>query len=278
MMLVNGQAQEYIAVADRGLQYGDGLFETVAVNAGSPRLWERHRRRLASGCRRLGIGEIDPDTLWHEIREVCSGVDKGVLKVIVTRGAGSRGYRPGPAARPTRIVATYPWPDYPAAHWQEGVAVRMCATRMGRNAALAGLKHLNRLEQVLARREWDDPRIAEGLMQDEDGHVVSGTMTNLFIADAGRLMTSPLTACGVEGVMRGVILDMAAESGIACEVASLTRQELDRATEVFVCNALIGIWPVQRIEQREYAVGPLTVSLGERLRVYLRDGNSHGAE
>ena len=278
MILVNGQAQEHIAVADRGLHYGDGLFETVAVNAGSPRLWERHWRRLSSGCRRLAIEKIDPDTLWHEARTVCSGVDKGVLKVIITRGAGSRGYRPEPAGAPTRIVATYPWPAYPDAHWREGVELRVCTTRMGRNADLAGLKHLNRLEQVLARREWDDPRIAEGLMLDGDGNVISGTMTNLFIADAGRLLTPALTACGVEGVMRGVIMDMAAQSGIACDVAPLSLQDLQRAAEMFVCNALIGIWPVRRIERREFAIGPLTLSLGERLRSYLRDGNSKGAE
>lgn len=266
MMLVNGQAQEHIAVADRGLQYGDGLFETIAVSAGLPRLWDRHLRRLSSGCRRLGIAGIDPEELRDEASRVCVGVERGVLKVIVTRGEGGRGYRPARTGKATRIVATYPWPDYPDAYWQRGVAVRMCATRLGRNAALAGLKHLNRLEQVVARREWDDPQIAEGLMLDDGDHVIAGTMSNLFIVTSGRLMTPLLTACGVEGVMRGVILDIADELAIPWEAAPLSRQDLHQAAEVFVCNALIGIWPVRCIEQQGYAVGPLTELLGERLR------------
>jgi 4-amino-4-deoxychorismate lyase len=270
MMLVNGQAREHIAVADRGVQYGDGLFETIAVDAGRPRLWERHWRRLASGCRRLGIEGIDPQELRDEARRLCDGIDKGVLKVIVTRGEGGRGYRSADAGKATRIVATYPWPAYPEAHWQRGVAVRMCTTRLGRNTVLAGLKHLNRLEQVMARREWDDPQIAEGLMLDDDGHVIAGTMSNLFIATSGRLATPLLTACGVEGVMRGVILDIAAEAAIPREEALLSRQNLRRADEVFLCNALIGIWPVRRIEHQEYAVGSLTELLGERLRALLR--------
>jgi 4-amino-4-deoxychorismate lyase len=270
MILVNGQEQHHIAVADRGLHYGDGLFETIAIGAGLPRLWQRHWRRLASGCRRLGIEGVDPEILWDEARRVCAGIERGVLKVIVTRGEGGRGYRPVRTGKATRILATYPWLDYPQSHWQHGVTLRICTTRLGRNPALAGMKHLNRIEQVMARREWEDPRIAEGLMLDDDGHVIAGTMTNLFTVNAGHLITPALTACGVEGVMRGVILDLAAESAIAHQQAPLTRQDLQNADEVFISNALIGIWPVRRIEQQDYAPGPLTELLSERLNAVLQ--------
>jgi 4-amino-4-deoxychorismate lyase len=269
MMLVNGQAQDHIAVADRGLHYGDGLFETIAVTGGQPRLWERHWRRLSTGCRRLGITPPDPEMLWEEARSVCTGVDRGVLKIILTRGAGGRGYRPPQTGQATRIIAMYPWPAYPEANWQQGVAVRVCTTRLGRNRALAGIKHLNRLDQVLARSEWEDPYIAEGLMLDDDGHVIAGTMSNLFIVTAQGLHTPILTACGVAGVMRSVILELAAELDIAWQEAPLRLQDLHRAEEVFLTNALIGIWPVCRIEQRDYSVGSLTELLGGRLKALL---------
>jgi 4-amino-4-deoxychorismate lyase len=269
MMLVNGQAQDHIAVADRGLHYGDGLFETIAVKGGQPRLWERHWRRLSTGCRRLGIAQPDPEMLREEARRVSLDVDRGVLKIILTRGAGGRGYRPPHTEQATRIMATYPWPAYPEANWQQGVAVRICTTRLGRNPALAGMKHLNRLEQVLARSEWREPHIAEGLMLDDDGHVIAGTMSNLFIVAAQGLLTPVLAACGVAGVMRSVILDLAAELGIAWQEAPLRLEDLHRADEVFLTNALIGIWPVGRIEQRNYSIGSLTELLGGRLEALL---------
>jgi len=258
MILVNGQAQEHIPVADRGLQYGDGLFETLAVRAGSPRLWDRHWHRLSAGCRRLGIEGIEEQTLREEAARVCAGVARGVLKIIITRGTGGRGYRPATADVASRIVTLFPWPDYPDRYWREGITARICSTRLGRNSALAGLKHLNRLEQVMARREWDDPRIAEGLMLDDQDTVIAGTMTNLFLVSAGGLLTPRLGECGVEGVMRGVILEIAAEEGIPCDLGRADRQALHQASELFLSNALIGIWPVRRLGRQEYAIGPIT--------------------
>jgi len=269
MILVNGQIQDHIAVADRGLHYGDGLFETIAVKDGQPRLWARHCLRLSTGCRRLGIAQPDPEMLWEEASHVCSGVDRGVLKIILTRGASGRGYRPPQTGQATRILATYPWPAYPDAYWRQGVAVRLCTTRLGRNSALAGMKHLNRLEQVLARSEWEDPHIAEGLMFDDADHVIAGTMSNLFIVTAQSLLTPVLTACGVAGVMRGVILDLATELDIAWQEAPLRLGDLHRADEVFLSNALIGIWPVRHIGQRDYSVGSITELLGGRLQALL---------
>jgi 4-amino-4-deoxychorismate lyase len=269
MILINGQAQDHIAVADRGLHYGDGLFETIAVYGGLPRLWERHWRRLSTGCRRLGIAQPDPEILWEEASHVCSGVDRGVLKIIFTRGAGGRGYRPPQTGQATRIMATYPWPAYPEANWRQGVEVRICTTRLGRNSALAGMKHLNRLEQVLARSEWEAPHIAEGLMCDDDDHVIAGTMSNLFIVTAKGLLTPVLTACGVAGVMRSVILELAAELDITWQETQLRLEDLHCADEVFLTNALIGIWPVRCIEQRDYSVGSLTGLLGGRLQALL---------
>lgn len=264
-MLINGEARNSVSGADRGLHYGDGLFETMAIRMGIPQFWDRHWRRLDHGCERLGIVGVDRENLRKEACGVSSDVEQGVLKVIITRGEGGRGYRPPQSAPATRIVAAYPWPDYPMAYAEEGVVARICAVRLGRNPALAGLKHLNRLEQILARREWDDPRVAEGLMLDNRGYVISGTMSNVFMVKDGQLMTPLLNECGVAGVMRGILLELAEEAGISWCETDLSPRDISFADEVFLSNSLIGIWPVRSIERQVYVIGPVQRLLAERL-------------
>jgi 4-amino-4-deoxychorismate lyase len=200
------------------------------------------------------------------MERLLAGADRAVLKLIVTRGAGGRGYRPPSLHMSSRILAMYPWPDYPASCREQGVKVRLCRIPLGRNSWLAGIKHLNRLEQVLARQEWDDPEISEGLMRDSDGNVVEGTMTNLFVVHEQRLMTSSLNACGVAGVMRGYLLDLARQEHMPIEECNISLARLYEADEVFLCNALIGIWPVNEVEGTAFKPGPVTRYLLQRLQ------------
>ncbi len=265
MILINGIAANKVDVADRGLHYGDGLFETLAVRAGKPLLWDRHLERLSAGCARLGFPQPDEDLLYKEAAQVCAGVTQGVLKIILTRGVGGRGYRPPAVAHPTRMVARYPWPGYSAQSAAQGIALRVCATRLARNPALAGMKHLNRLEQVLARNEWADSGIAEGIMLDNEGQIISGTMSNLFLVKAGALLTPDVTQCGVAGVMRGLILDIAARLNLAPRVTGLTLNDALEADELFVCNSLIGLWPVRQLAERHYPYGPVSARLAAEL-------------
>ena len=251
-MLIDGRPADAVPVADRGLHYGDGLFETIAVFHGRPCLWQAHLHRLSLGCQRLGIPLPDSDSLAAEARQLCAGVDRGVLKLIVTRGEGGRGYRPPSKAQPRRIFSLHPWPDYPAASWQEGVQVRWCETPLGLNPALAGIKHCNRLEQVLARAEWDDPAVAEGLMCDVRGQVIEGTMSNLFVLKDGRLHTPPLDQCGIAGIARGVLMELAAVQGWSCQSVALTRDEVMQADGLLLSNAVIGLWPVAQLAGRHY--------------------------
>lgn len=267
MILINGQAGDSVSAFDRGLQYGDGLFETIAVRDGAPRLWDRHMARLADGCRRLRLPEPDRDTLAREAAQLCAGTARAVLKLVITRGPGTRGYRITPAdpetaaARATRIVMLLPAPERAAQDYRDGIALRLCTTRLGSNPALAGIKHLNRLEQVLARDEWDDPEVREGLMRDRDGALIAGTMSNLFVVTGGAVRTPALGECGVAGVMRGFVMDAAPALGIAVSEGRLTVDALDTADEIFMCNSLIGIWPVRRFEARTFAIGPVTRQL-----------------
>jgi len=248
-VLVDGVAGGRLDPLDRGLQYGDGLFETMAVRDGRARFFEWHLTRLADGARRLAMPVPEESRLAGQIAAAWPG-GRGVVKVICTRGPAGRGYRPPARVEPTCVVAGFDWPAWPATAWSEGIRLRYCRTRLGRNPLLAGIKHLNRLEQVLARAEWDDDGIAEGLMQDDRGLVISGTQSNLFAVIAGRIVTPALDQCGVAGVMRGAFCRWAAEQGTTIVERGIRAGELETATEIFVTNALIGAWPVRELAGR----------------------------
>ena len=153
MILVNGVPTEMVPVQDRGFQYGDGLFETLAIREGRPLRWLAHMERLARDCAILGIPAPPEAVLAAEADRLCSEQQRCVLKLTVTRGCGGRGYAPPPEPEPTRVLALHDWPAYPRSFWNEGISAVVCRTRLAHQPQLAGLKHLNRLEQVLARRE-----------------------------------------------------------------------------------------------------------------------------
>ncbi len=264
-MLIDGRDSTTISAQDRGLLYGDGLFETLAVRNGAPLRWERHLQRLMLGCERLQIPCPDVTTLTVEAQKLCKGQERAVLKLIVTRGVGGRGYRAPSQPQATRILALHPWPDYPPEHARDGVRVRLCSTRLAQQPLLAGIKHLNRLEQVLARAEWHAEDIAEGLLFDHDDHVIEATMSNLFMVRDGRLFTPDLSDCGVAGIMRAMIIEIAASLGVSCNVGPIMRAELFDATELMLCNSLIGLWPVRQLDERQLAPGPLTRRLQQAL-------------
>lgn len=264
-VLVDGKSSDSVSVTDRGLQFGDGVFETILVREGAPDYWPEHVARLRRGLEVLGIPFDAHRALERESLRLCRDRKRAVLKIIVTRGAAGRGYAPPARCRPTRMVAVHPAPELPASYRDHGVRVRWCETRIGINPRLAGIKHLNRLEQVMARREWSDPRIAEGLMRDAEGRVVAATACNLFIVRDGKLLTPSLARCGVAGIMRAVIMRNAREIGSnACE-CELRREDVDSADEVFLTNSLVGVWPVAEIGAVRLAPGPLTRKLMERV-------------
>ena len=257
---VNGEPQDQVPVSNRGLQYGDGLFETLPIIHGQIPLLTYHLDRLYAGCERLAITAPLRDELQTELLNVARHERRAVLKLIVTRGAGGRGYQPPANAHTTRILTRHSWPEYFPAWSESGVQLRICDMRLGCNSWLAGLKHLNRLEQVLARAEWsDDDLWQEGLMLDEEGAVIEGTMTNVFarLRDGSRV-TPVLDRCGVAGVMRRYLLESAAQLGEPVAEIRLSLMKLREAQEVFMCNSLIGVWPVRHIHDKEYAIGDWT--------------------
>ncbi|KFN41233.1 aminodeoxychorismate lyase [Arenimonas oryziterrae] len=246
-----------IAADDRGLNYGDGLFETILVHAGEPVWWPEHWRRLAYGAQRLGIPLPEEAPLLAEARSLCAGQDRAVLKLVLTRGSGGRGYAPPADPRPTCVLSLHPLPPPAPAH----IALRWCDTPMAVQPALAGIKHLNRLENVLARSEWSDPDIFEGLLCDTAGRVVCATAANVFARIDGIWRTPDLALAGVAGIARDWLL--AHEDRM--EVTVMGRETVESADAVFLCNAVRGILPVARLGARHWPVDPVTTDLRRRL-------------
>lgn len=260
MILVDGVAQPQVDAMDRGLHYGDGLFETLAVFSGEIRCWDDHWRRLSEGCRKLGLQCPERALLEQEVYESCGGTSRKVVKILLTRGSGPRGYRVPPKTSTRRILVASDWPEYPSRHVQEGVRVRLCYTRLGHNPTLAGIKHCNRLEQVLARQEWQD-EAEEGLMLDLDGNVIEGTMSNVFLVKGDTLVTPDLARCGVAGVTRQRIIEQAPGLGVPVEVSDIKLEQVHEAQGIFLCSTVIGLWPVRFFEKRDYPLPGLLPAL-----------------
>jgi 4-amino-4-deoxychorismate lyase len=265
---VDGQPADALSLKDRGLAYGDGLFETIAVRGGQPLLLDRHLLRLADGCSRLAIA-ADHQLIRNELLAYATALDEGVLKLILTRGDSLRGYAPDPSAQARRILQGGPPAVYPVVHGEQGIRLFPCATRLSNQPLLAGLKHLNRLEQVIARAEWQDTEHAEGLMLDRVGRVIEGVFSNLFLVRDGMLITANLKRCGVAGVMRAELLFQAESLGIPTQVTDITLEQLQWADEVFVCNSVYGVWPVRAYAALSWPVGPLTRKLQTIARALL---------
>ncbi|HUO68166.1 MAG TPA: aminodeoxychorismate lyase [Gammaproteobacteria bacterium] len=264
LWLVNGR-ETGVDPSDRGLAYGDGLFETMASVDGRIRWLEYHFERLERGCRRLGIVPPDRDLVKAEIDAHCPRSGRAIVKLIVTRGPGERGYRPPDAPKSTRILGFSAWHEHPSSHYSRGIRVRVCGLRLGASPALAGLKHLCRLEQVLAQIELRGHDVEQGLLLDTTELVVGGSSSNVFAVRGAELLTPAVTRNGIAGVMRRVVLEEAPLVGLVAREVDLALHDLTDADELFVTNALIGIWPVARLDERVFARGPATVRLMQRL-------------
>jgi 4-amino-4-deoxychorismate lyase len=245
--LVNGVREAHVSVYDRGLQYGDGIFETWRCEQGRVRWFDRHLARLGDGCARLGIQRPDGTVLRREAESLLDGQARAIAKLVLTRGvATARGYRPAGDEQATRILTAYPWP----APSRQEFRVGLSPVALSCNPLLAGLKHLNRLEQVLAQQAAAAAGVDEVLMCSSGGQVISGSMSNLFVARDGALVTPPVEEGAVAGIMRSLVLDLAPKLGIPVSIRTLSRQELEVAPSLFVTNVRLGVQAVHWYEGR----------------------------
>lgn len=255
LTLVNGRPADQVAVSERALHYGDGLFETISCRLGRPRWLALHWQRLQAGCRRLQLPFEDFQSLTDEVTQLAAGTSECIIKVIVSRGAAKqRGYRPSGQETPTRIVSRHPWPVESDAG--RPLRVALSSVRLGINPLLAGLKHLNRLEQVLAQQARPEG-IDEVLMLSSAGELVGGSMSNVFLVNEAGLFTPAVHQCGVAGVMRRLLLEIADSSRTdrACQIIirPVSADELAGVSEAFVTNVRWGIRSIARLDGRELA-------------------------
>ena len=246
-------------LSDRGLAYGHGVFETMLCVSGDIPLKDRHLRRLKRGAKRLGI-----PFFYDDVQSAINTVDAEsacIIKAILTAGNGGFGYRNPLDIKPRLIISQYPLPVDLQQQRELGIKLWECQQRLSSNAALAGIKHLNRLEQVLARNEEHADECSDGIMLDQLGNVIETTSANLFIKlpDAGWI-TPDLEHCGVDGVMRSLLLDeVFPAAGIACTIDRIERAQLQQVREMFSCNSVRGIVPITGIISQNSTMQTLTI-------------------
>jgi 4-amino-4-deoxychorismate lyase len=247
--LINGQRAERISIRDRGFQYGDGCFETVRVLSNKPILWSAHLKRLKNACKTLQLS-VNFELLKSEITQLLQDNKTAdvILKITVTRGEGGRGYKPPEHANCTRIIQLI---DYVAADTRTGARVVVCQHRLSSNSLLGGIKHLNRLDQVIASAQIPAD-FDEGLCLDEQGSVIEGCRSNLLLAIDNQLVTPDLGKSGVEGVMLNYLIDKFQTLDTRVLRKTISLRELKTAGEIFLCNSVFGIWPVAEIENEDW--------------------------
>ena len=258
-ILINGENKQQLDVLDRATQYGDGLFETIALINGKFLLWNLHIQRLKKSAYRLGLPLPKIDLLFNEAEQLKNQTNqkKAVLKIIISRGQGGRGYAVPNPPNVTRILSLHPYPNYPQEWRTKGIQAEISPIQLGLNPLLAGMKHLNRLEQVLARSDWHNPHIAEKVMLDINQNVIEGTQSNLFIITNQQLYTPLLNNSGVEGVMKQYVVQQMTELGIHCTEKNLKINDLIHADGLFFTNSVMGYWVVKQFENKHYLATPL---------------------
>lgn len=263
-MLFNGESVSHDLARTRALHYGDGVFRTALVMAGEVVDLDRQLAKLARDAAGLDLDCPDPGLLADEARRLAAASRAGALRVLLSRVDSGRGYAPG-SRDCDRLLQLRPLPDYPRERWTQGARLGWSKVLLGIQPRLAGIKHLNRLEQVLASRDWPADQ-HEVVMCDAEGRVVCGSRSNLFFVIEGVLVTPDVSLAGVAGMMRDKLIELARVRGLGCEIGIVSPDEVRHAQECFLSNSLIGLWPVRQIGRLEFpAPGPVTRALMDAL-------------
>ncbi|MDP1660007.1 MAG: aminodeoxychorismate lyase [Methylotenera sp.] len=252
--IVNGDFNQVITPLDRGFSYGDGVFRTMLMRNGLPESWPLHYQKLVADCAVIGIVCPSAELLMSDMQQLISIKELtdnllSVVKIIITRGEGERGYAAPAITNPTRVIIKSAMPRYTTENFVSGVNLHVCKTRLAAQTKLAGIKHLNRLENVMARMEWHDENIFDGVMLDQYENVIECTMSNIFARFDKVLVTPDLSQCGVAGVTRQRIMGLASPLNLTVEVKALPLTKLAHADEVIICNSLYGAFQVSSISQ-----------------------------
>lgn len=252
LTFVNGQLTDAQLLLNRGLCYGDGLFTTIAVRQATPQLWSYHWARLQHGANVLQFALPDEASCYDEVCMAVQQQSDAVVKIIWLRQDAVppvRGYTPVVQHEPMRIISVHSCPTWPTNYWDTGICLAPLGYPCAEQSKLAGIKHLNRLDNVLAAAELTQqyPDAQEGWCCDQSGNIIGGVKSNVFIIKDDCCYTPPLQRAGVQGVLRAYLIDYLQSCHYPIVEATLTIEQLLKADAVFVTNALIGLWPVTHI-------------------------------
>lgn len=264
--LINGSFDHIISPIDRGFAYGDGVFRTMQIRDGLPVSWPFHYQKLVADCAVIGIVCPSAELLMSDLQQLFpihefNEGEAQVAKIIITRGEGERGYAPPAVTVPTRVIIKSSMPQYAASYYEQGVKLYVCETRLSAQPKLAGIKHLNRLENVLARMEWRDESMFDGLLLDQNDNAIECTMSNIFARYDNKIYTPELSQCGVAGITRQRILGLESLLDLTAYVAPLPLEKLLQADEVIICNSLYGAFQVTTIGSRNWAKQKLATTI-----------------
>jgi 4-amino-4-deoxychorismate lyase len=264
--LINGSFDATISPFDRGFAYGDGVFRTLVMRNGVPECWPQHYQKLVADCAVINIVCPSAELLMNDLQQLFlfdaqSEENSSVAKIIITRGEGNRGYTPPAITAPMRVVTKSAMPEYPAERFETGVNLHVCETRLAAQPLLAGVKSLNRLENVLARMEWNDPSIADSILLDTQGNVIECTAANIFARFGDALITPSLTQCGIAGITRQRIIELAHRLSLKSSIETFSLEKLLMADEVIICSSLYGAWQVRSIQEKTISTGGLAANI-----------------
>ena len=270
--LINGKFKNTISVLDRGLAYGDGFFETMLWDSNGKdkeeigvEFWNRHLKRIIKGCKLMKINIPGEQEILNQRNKIlfkskANGIESGLLKLIITRGVGGRGYKFEKNMKANLIFLSFEKPQLELKNYESGVRVRLCKTKLSINKNLSGLKHLNRLDSVLARSEWEDDSF-EGIFVDSEKNIIEGTMTNIFFIKKNVLITPTISDSGISGVMRQVVIDEGKrffDEVIEKKIKLIELQDFD---QMFLTNSVLKIMPVKLFNEHKFSIKSNQVNL-----------------
>jgi 4-amino-4-deoxychorismate lyase len=260
---MNGLFQK-ISPFDRAFQYGDGIFRTFVVKSNKPLHWKHHYKKIVEDCLAIKIDPPKEKDLLSDIRSLFKSKKKSVAKFIISRGMSERGYKFDEDIKHNRFLLKANMPSYPKEYFMHGVNLYVCKQKI-QPSILSGIKHLNRLENIMARQEWKGDLYADGILLNQDGYVIECISSNLFMRKNKTIYTHPLKDIGVKGVTRELILEALPRLGFKVKEIAFDLDSLLIADEVFISNSLFGVWQVKKIKNRSWQPQKLPTILRDSL-------------
>lgn len=248
IVIVNGENNNQVSLSDRSVQFGDGCFTTLVVTDGIPEFWSAHKQRLKQGCDRLGIQFTAWQSLEMSVHQLAQQHTSAVIKIIISRGVGGRGYGTDNTVEPSYFVSQHGFPSHYDKWQEQGISVSLSPIYLAKQPLLAGIKHLNRLEQVLIKQQLQATTFDDLIVCDSDQNIVESSAANLFWRIGQEWCTPDLSYSGVDGVMRNLVMRYFEQQSISVKLVRIGLEAILNAEQVFICNSVMKVISVKNFQ------------------------------